>query len=122
MVIIGLAENTLIHALTTQATVDEALRNVRAKRPAAEAHLLALIARVMHVTPLPPGILLEELASHAHAKDVLNLAAAIHAQAHVLLTFNVKDYRPPASLLRVMTPGRLVALSRRAIYQAAYSG
>ena len=52
-----------------------------------------------------------------HWKDVINLVAAVQAQEPVFVTYNMRGYQRQQNIIRVMTPGELVAVSREAIYR-----
>lgn len=118
IVLLRMAEFTLLDVVSAAYTVDESLRALRAYLPDQAPLLLQLVGRSIRVVDDPPASLLQAYKAQAHWKDVINLAAAVDAQAHVLVTYNIRDYRPERSVVRIMTPGELVAASREAIYQA----
>ena len=116
LVLLRLAEFTLLDLVTATYTVEEAARALKSYLPAQTPVLLQLIARSIRVVDAPTEALLQAHKSQAHWKDVINLAAAVQGQAHVLVTYNRRDYHPPPGVIRVMTPGELVSTCRAAIY------
>ena len=116
LVLLRLAEFTLLDLVSATYTVEEATRALKSHLPDQTSILLQLIARSIRVVDDPTQALLQVYKSQAHWKDVINLAAAVQAQAHVLVTYNRRDYHPHLGVIRVMTPGELVATSRAAIY------
>ncbi len=116
LVLLRMAEFTLLDVVSAAYTVDEALRGLQAHLPDQAPLLLQLVGRSIRIVADPPPSLLQAYKAQAHWKDVINLAAAVEAKAHVLVTYNVRDYRPQRSVVRIMTPGELVAVSREALY------
>ncbi len=117
LVLLRMSEFTLWDAVTARYTVEEAVRSLQAYLPESVPLLLQLIAHSLRTVDDPPASLLFTYRTQAHWKDVINLAAAVHAGAHVLATYNVRDYYPPAAGIHVMTPGQLVAAARTALYR-----
>lgn len=114
-VLLRLADLTLIEAVTSIHTVDEAVNALGRYLPDQVPRLLELIGTAIVVNEAPPESMLDTYRTHAHRKDVVNLAAAMQAQAHVLATFNTRHYTPPPGRIRVMTPGELLVAARLAI-------
>ena len=117
LVLLRLAEFTLLDLVSATYTVEEATRALKSHLPDQTSILLQLIARSIRVVDDPTQALLQVYKSQAHWKDVINLAAAVQTHAHVLVTYNQRDYHPQPGVIRVMTPGELVATSRTAIYR-----
>ncbi|MFN8485286.1 MAG: hypothetical protein U0768_19790 [Anaerolineae bacterium] len=116
IVLLRMAEFTLLDVVSAAYTVEEALRALRTYLPDQAPLLLQLVGRSIRVVDDPSPSLLQAYKTQAHWKDVINLAAAVDAQAHVLGTYNVRDYRPQPGVVRIMTPGELVTASREAVY------
>lgn len=112
-----MGEFTLLDVISAAYTVEEAVNALQRRLPGKRQILLELIANTVRMVDDPPAALLQIHRERAHWKDAINLAAAVHAQAHFLITYNVKDYFPQKGTLRVMTPGQLVSASREAIYR-----
>lgn len=113
LVVLYLAELTLIEAVTSEQAVTECERNLQAKLPpdAAPRALGAfreLVARALRVVPNPAP---DEVANHrgkSHPKDLPLLVCALQHTCQVLTTFNEKDYEPGDPAVEVLTPGALV--------------
>lgn len=117
LVLLRMAEFTLIDLVTAVFTIEEAVRNLDRHLPTQTPALLQLIARSIRTIDDPPAALLQAYHRQAHWKDVVNLAAAVQAQATLLVTYNVRDYYPEADRPQIMTPGDFIIESRRAICQ-----
>lgn len=104
-VILRLAEWGLIHAVSSEQVRREAERNLTAKLPAGLPGFRAIAGEAVRFVPDPSGDLVDRWRAHAHPKDAPILAAAIEAGCSVLVTFNVRDYRPPPDAIGVETPG-----------------
>ena len=108
LVILRMAEITLIEALTSQQVIDEAERNLAAKLPAALPIFRLLVSRCLSVVPdLEPSDV-AACEGLAHPKDAPILAAAVRYRCPWLVTFNVRHYQPGHPAVTVMTPGQLV--------------
>ena len=122
LVVLRLAELTLLDAVTNEQAVTECERNLRAKLPdpLAERALAAfrhLVARALRVVPDPE---LEALAPHAgkaHPKDLPLLVTALRERCPLLTTFNAKDYEPGDDAVEVLRPGALVRRVRGLLAQ-----
>jgi hypothetical protein len=80
LVILRMAEITLIEAITSEQAVAEAERNLSAKLPAALPTFRLLVARCLHTVPDPST---EDLSPHigaADPKDLPILVAAVQRQ------------------------------------------
>ena len=117
LVALRMSEFTLIDLVTAVHTVEEVVRNLERFLPSQTPALLQLIARSVRTMDDPPAMLLQAYHDQAHWKDVVNLAAAVQAQAQLLITYNVRDYYPVSNVPQIMTPGDFVAVSRQGIYQ-----
>lgn len=116
LVVLRMSEFTLIDLVTAAHTIEEVVRNLERFLPSQTPALLQLIARSVKTLDDPAERLLQAYHDQAHWKDVINLAAAVQAQAQLLLTYNVRDYYPASNVPQIMTPGDFVAASRRGIY------
>lgn len=115
LVLLRMAEFTLLDVMSATYTIEEATRALKVYLPDQVSVLLQLIARSVRVVDDPSASALTLYQAQAHWKDVINLAAAVEAQASVLVTYNVRDYHPQPGLIRIMTPGDLVSTARQAI-------
>ena len=122
LVVLRLAELTLLDAVTSRQVIAECERNLWAKLPEALAGraLTAfrhLVARALRVVPDPAP---EEVAAHkgkAHPKDLPLLVVALREACPLLTTFNTKDYEPGDAAVEVLRPGALVRRVRGLLAQ-----
>jgi hypothetical protein len=105
LVVLRMAEITLIQAITSKQVVGEAERNLAAKMPRALPIFQLLVDRCLHVTPDPTPDELRERVGLAHPKDIPILAAALREKCPWLVTLNLADYRPGHPGVAVLRPG-----------------
>lgn len=115
LAVLHLGQATVLEVVTSRYTLEEALRNLKQRSPALAMDLLNLARESVEVVESPPASVMGRLVGQAHPKDLPNLAAAVMADAHIILTFNGKDYYPALKSIRVMTPGDLVLGVRSAV-------
>lgn len=116
LVLLSMAEFTLIDLITAQYTLDEVLRNLQTYLPAQVPTLFQLCKQSIRLIENPPPLLVQQLNQQAHWKDVINLAAAVHGTAHILVTFNGRDYYPTDRRIHILTPGQFVSNARHLLY------
>ena len=112
LVILRLAEITLIEAVTCEQVMLEVRRNLRAKLPQALPVFETIANRSLRVLPDPSAA---ELAGHvgqAHEEDLPILVAAALADCPWLVTFNVRHFQPGMSSVTVLRPGDYVRRAR----------
>jgi predicted nucleic acid-binding protein len=108
LLILRLAEITLIEALVSQQVITEAERNLAEKLPETLPAFRHLVSRCLKVVPDPA---LEDLIPHqglADPKDLPILAAALREGCPWLVTFNVRHYKPGHPDVAVLRPGDLI--------------
>jgi hypothetical protein len=105
LVVLRLAEITLIKALTSQQVIEEAERNLDAKLPAALPAFRMIVSRSLQVVQDPAPADLSEWVGHAHPQDLPILIAALRAKCPWLVTFNVRHYQPGHPDVSVLRPG-----------------
>jgi hypothetical protein len=112
LVILRMAEITLIDAVTSQQVIGEAERNLADKLPGALPLFRLLVDRCLRVgnDALPAD--LAACLGLADAKDLPILAAAVREACPWLVTFNLRDYRPGHPAVAVLRPGSFVLLVR----------
>ena len=108
LVVLQMAEITLIKALTSEQVIEEAERNLREKLPGALATFRLLVERCLHVIPSPGCAALVPYQGLADSKDLPILVAAALGECPWLVTFNVRDYQPGHPTVKVVTPGEFV--------------
>lgn len=108
LVVLRMAEITLIDALAPQQVVTEAKRNLQAKLPDALPAFQLLVQRSLQIVPDPSLPSLKEHEGKADVKDLSILVAAIREGCPWLVTFNVRDYQPGHASVTVLQPGDFV--------------
>ena len=108
LLILTLAEITLIEAITSEQAIIEAERNLKSKIPRAVPVFHHLVARSLKVTPAPKPEDLKDLKGAADAKDLPILVAAVKAQCTWLVTFNVRHFQPGHPDIIVLRPGDFI--------------
>ena len=108
LVVLQLAEITLIEALTSQQVITEAERNLAAKLPQALPTFRLLVSRSLHVVPNPQPEELVAYAGAADEKDLPILIAAVREKCPWLVTFNVRHFQPGHPRVAVLRPGDFI--------------
>jgi hypothetical protein len=108
LVLLRMAEITLIDAFTCQQVVDEVERNLAAKLEDALAPFRLILSRCLQVVPNPDHQAIVELNGLGHPKDLPILAAAISCNCPWLVTFNQRHYQPVHPSVTVLNPGDLL--------------
>ena len=112
LVVLQMAEITLIEALTSEQVIEEAERNLREKLPGALTVFRLLVERSLHVIPVPDRVALEPYQGMADPKDLPILVATVLAGCPWLATFDARHYQPGHSAVKVSTPGGFVMYAR----------
>ncbi|MBU0495444.1 MAG: PIN domain-containing protein [Chloroflexi bacterium] len=108
LVILRMAEITLIEALASEQVITEAERNLADKLPSALPAFRLLVSRCLRIVPDPSPA---DLAAHvglADPKDLPILVAARRAGCQWLVTFNVRHYQPGVPDVQVVRPGEFL--------------
>ncbi|MBC8509554.1 MAG: PIN domain-containing protein [Chloroflexi bacterium] len=108
LLILRLAEITLIDTLTSEQVITEAQRNLNAKLPHTLPAFNHLVSRCLKVLPNPNP---EELLTHqgiANPKDLPILVAALREGCPWLVTFNIRHFQPGHPDVGVLRPGEFV--------------
>ena len=108
LVVLRLAEITLIEAITSQQVVTEAERNLQQKLPQALPAFRLILNRCLRVVPDPQPSGLAPLADLADAKDLPILTAAVREGCPWLVTFNLSHFQPGHPDVTVLRPGDFV--------------
>jgi len=108
LVILRLAEITLLEALTCDQVIVEVQRNLQAKLPDAIPLFLTIVSRCLRVLPDPSPADLGPHVGLAHDEDLPILAAAAQAGCPWLITFNVRHYQPGCPSVTVLRPGEFL--------------
>ena len=121
LVLLRMAELTLIEALTSEQVIVEVERNLEQKIPAALPAFRLLVSRCLHIVPSPQPAELHPFAGLADPKGPI-LAAAIQAGCPLLATFNIRHFQPGSPAVQVLRPGELVLRARERLAQLADQG
>lgn len=108
LVILRMAEITLIEAVTSQQVVVEAERNLAEKLPKSLPAFRLIVSRCMRVVPDPRPADILPHAGLADPKDWPILVAAVREQCSWLVTFNVRHFQPGHPAVSCMRPGEFV--------------
>jgi len=108
LVVLRMAEITLIDALASEQVIAETERNLRNKLPEALPAFRVLVQRCLQIVPDPTAPETERHAGKADAKDLPILVAALREGCPWLITFNVRDYQPGDAAVTVLSPGDFV--------------
>jgi hypothetical protein len=108
LVILRMAEITLVEAVVSQQVVVEAERNLVEKLPETLPAFRLIVNRCLRVVPDPqPADLLPHIGL-ANPKDLPILVAAVRERCPWLVTFNVRHFQPGHQDVTVVRPGDFV--------------
>jgi hypothetical protein len=108
LLILRMAEITLVEAVTSEQVVAETERNLAQKVPGQLPAFRLLVSRCLRIVPRPAAEDLFAYAGLANAKDLPILVAAVREGCPFLVTFNVRHYQPGHPDLSVLRPGEFV--------------
>ena len=108
LVILRLAEITLIEAITSQQAIVEAERNLKQKLPQTLPTFRLLVDRCLQVVANPQPAELTDYAGIADAKDLPILIAAVREACPWLVTFNIRHFQPGHPEVAVLKPGDFI--------------
>jgi len=106
LVVLQMAEITLIDAITPEQVISEAKRNLETKIARALATFELLVDRCLTVVPSPSREDLSAYRGLVGAKDLPILVAAIQSRSSWLVTFNARLYQPGHPSVGVARPGK----------------
>lgn len=122
LVLLRMAEITLIEAITSQQAVIEAERNLATKLPPALPAFRLLVSRCLHVVPDPLPADLQCFGNVADREDLPILIAAVQAECPWLVTFNLRHFQPGHPAVTVLRPGDFLLRVRDLLAQLAQEG
>lgn len=108
LVLLQMAEITLVEAIVSTQVITEAERNLRAKIPPALPAFEMLVSRCLHEVSDPTPDEIQALNGLVDPQDAPILAAAVRENCPYLATFNVRHYQPGVKSVIVLKPGDLV--------------
>jgi hypothetical protein len=105
LVVLRVAEITLVEAVASQQVVMEAERNLAEKLPGALPGFRLIVSRCLRVVPDPAPADLSPQTGLADPKDLPILVAAMREKCPWLVTFNVRHFKPGHPDVTVLRPG-----------------
>ena len=108
LVVLRMAEMTLIEAVASQQVITEAERNLELEIPAALPAFRLLVARCLRIVPDPEPADWMPYDGLADPKDLAILVAALRERCSWLVTFNERHYEPGHSAVEVVRPGEFL--------------
>ena len=117
LVILRMAEITLIEAVTSEQVIAEVERNLLEKIPAAMPAFQMLVRRCLQVVSDPTVGEIRALSQVADAKDLPILAAAVRERCVYLATSYIAHFQPGVESVTVLKPGDLVQRVRYLLAQ-----
>jgi predicted nucleic acid-binding protein len=117
MVILRLAEITLIDAYASEQVITEATRNLGAKSPGALPAFHHLVSRCLTIIQDPTPSQLEKYEGLADPKDLPILVADLNVGCSWLVTFNQRHYQPGHADVMVVNPGEFILRIRDQLAQ-----
>jgi len=108
LLILRLAEITLIEALTSKQVITEAERNLTAKLPQALPAFNHLVSRCLEIVSNPAAEDLQVLQGLADPKDLPLLAVALREGCPWLVTFNIRHFQPGHEKINIVRPGEFI--------------
>ena len=108
LVVLHMAEITLIDAVTSQQVITEAERNLAGYLPAALPAFRLIVSRCLRAVPDPTSADLMPYAGVADPKDLSILVAALRERCEWLVTFNLRHFQPGHPSVAVARPGEFI--------------
>jgi predicted nucleic acid-binding protein len=108
LVVLRMAEITLVEAIVSEQVIVEVERNLTAKIPEVLPAFRLIVSRCVNVVPAPLAAKLPGYEGLADPKDLPILVAAVEAKCPWLVTFNTRHFQPGHPDLSVMKPGELI--------------
>lgn len=108
LVVLRMAEITLIDAVACEQVIVEAERKLADKLPAAPPAFRLLVSRCLRVVPDPRPADVVLYSGLADTKDLPILVTAIRERCKWLVTLNGRHFQPGHASVTVVWPGELV--------------
>ncbi len=108
LVILRMAEITLIDAFTSQQVIIEVERNLQNKIPKALPIFRHLVSRCLSVVPDPAMAEIQEHQGNADPKDLPILITAAREKCSWLVTLNIRHFQPGIPSVTVLEPGSFI--------------
>jgi hypothetical protein len=108
LVLLRMAEITLIQALTSRQVVEEVKRNLKDKIPSALPAFQMITTRCLMIVDDPDPAEVDIFKGCADDKDLPILVAARRENCSLFTTYNIRHYQPGIPGITILTPGDLV--------------
>jgi predicted nucleic acid-binding protein len=108
LVVLRMAEITLVEAIASRQVIIEAERNLTEKFPNALSTFRLLVDRCLEVVADPARDDLSEHEGLADPKDLPILVAAVQHECSWLVTYNTRHFQPGHPDVTVLEPGAFV--------------
>jgi predicted nucleic acid-binding protein len=108
LVVLRMAEITLLEAYTSAQVIQEVERNLQAKLAGALPAFQMIVKRCLQVVPDLDPAEVQAYAGLADAADLPILAAALKCGCAWLVTFNTRHYRPGHPEVTALPPGEFL--------------
>jgi hypothetical protein len=108
LVLLRMAEITLIKAVTSRQVIDEVERNLSEKIPSAMPAFQLVISRCLTVVENPERAEVFAYRGCANPKDLPILVSARRENCALLTTYNIKHFQPGIPGITTLTPGDLI--------------
>lgn len=105
LVVLHMAEITLIEAITSHQVITEVERNLKAKIPKALPAFQLLVSRCLQVAADPTPADMQTYTGLADEKDLPMLVTAVQQNCPWLVTFNIHHFQPDHPAVTVLQPG-----------------
>jgi predicted nucleic acid-binding protein len=105
LLVLRMAEITLVEALVSEQVIAEVERNLAEKLPQALPVFRLIASRCLRIVPDPSAADLEPYRGLADPADLPILFAALREGCSWLVTFNVRHYQPGHPDVAVLRPG-----------------
>ncbi len=116
LLVLRLAELTLIDAVASEQVITEVERNLAEKLPDALSTFQLLAARSLRRVSDPTSDALPPYRGAADEKDLPILVAALNTGCQWLVTFNVRHFQPGADSVQVVRPGDFILRIRSLLH------
>ena len=117
LVVLRMAEITLVEAITCQQVIDEVERNLTNKIPTAVPAFHLIVSRCLQVTPTPSATECRPYHGLADPKDLPILVAAVRERCPMLITFNGRHFQPGHPDVLILRPGEFIRQARYLLSQ-----
>ncbi len=115
LVVLRMAEITLIEAIASQQVITEVERNLKEKVPKALPAFQMLVSRCLQVVADPTPVEVQAYAGLADDKDLPILVTAVQQNCPWLVTFNIRHFRPGHADVTVLQPGNFLQQVRHTL-------